>query len=240
MPKSMCQSGVEESCTEMKQIEGLAKRFSLWKGHLGTDASNRAGRAQVPHSQEALFHPAVSDVGLNPNQGSGGESERPRWAHCIHGRGLMGLSDLWEPDWGEGSRGGEGGPGSVSRDALGGGRGAGLRGGASVSLPPIWCPCPHLHFLSLGDFSCMGGSKNGRRMSIDADCRVSSRAWQEGVSLKELQSRGVCLLKLQLSSQRTGLYGQLLVTLEPRRCASAGVLPSSSLSSGRCISDRGV
>ncbi|KAM5316922.1 DNA-binding protein SMUBP-2 [Glossophaga mutica] len=73
-------------------------------------------------------------------------------------------------------------------------------------------------------------------LELEREAEVEERrAWQEGVSLKELQSRGVCLLKLQLSSQRTGLYGQLLVTLEPRRCASAGVLPSSSLSSGDIV-----
>uniref|UniRef100_A0A8D1VUT1 DNA-binding protein SMUBP-2 n=1 Tax=Sus scrofa TaxID=9823 RepID=A0A8D1VUT1_PIG len=61
------------------------------------------------------------------------------------------------------------------------------------------------------------------------------RSWQENVSLKELQSRGVCLLKLQVSSQRTGLYGRLLVTFEPRRCASAAVLPSNSFTSGDIV-----
>uniref|UniRef100_A0A8C0K8H5 Helicase SMUBP-2/HCS1 1B domain-containing protein n=1 Tax=Canis lupus dingo TaxID=286419 RepID=A0A8C0K8H5_CANLU len=62
-------------------------------------------------------------------------------------------------------------------------------------------------------------------------------SWQENISPKELQSRGVCLLKLQVSSQRTGLYGRLLVTLEPRRCTSAAVLPSNSFTSGLCICD---
>uniref|UniRef100_A0A8C9PDC6 Helicase SMUBP-2/HCS1 1B domain-containing protein n=1 Tax=Spermophilus dauricus TaxID=99837 RepID=A0A8C9PDC6_SPEDA len=60
-------------------------------------------------------------------------------------------------------------------------------------------------------------------------------SWQESISLKELQSRGVCLLKLQVSSQRTGLYGRLLVTLEPRRGGSAGVLPSNSFTSGDIV-----
>uniref|UniRef100_A0A8C6EMH7 Immunoglobulin mu DNA binding protein 2 n=1 Tax=Marmota marmota marmota TaxID=9994 RepID=A0A8C6EMH7_MARMA len=64
---------------------------------------------------------------------------------------------------------------------------------------------------------------------------VSCRSWQESISLKELQSRGVCLLKLQVSSQRTGLYGRLLVTLEPRRGGSAGVLPSNSFTSGDIV-----
>ncbi|VCX41925.1 unnamed protein product, partial [Gulo gulo] len=61
------------------------------------------------------------------------------------------------------------------------------------------------------------------------------RSWQENVSPKELQSRGVCLLKLQVSSQRTGLYGRLLVTLEPRKCVAAAVLPSNSFTSGDIV-----
>lgn len=69
---------------------------------------------------------------------------------------------------------------------------------------------------------------------------VSSRSWQENISLKELQSRGVCLLKLQVSSQRTGLYGRLLVTLEPRRCVAAAVLPSNSFTSGLCVCSGGA
>uniref|UniRef100_A0A8D2DQZ4 Helicase SMUBP-2/HCS1 1B domain-containing protein n=1 Tax=Sciurus vulgaris TaxID=55149 RepID=A0A8D2DQZ4_SCIVU len=73
-------------------------------------------------------------------------------------------------------------------------------------------------------------------LELERDAEVEERrSWQESVSLKELQSRGVCLLKLQVSSQRTGLYGRLLVTLEPRRCSSAGVLPSNSFTSGDIV-----
>lgn len=64
---------------------------------------------------------------------------------------------------------------------------------------------------------------------------LSSRSWQEHSSLKELQSRGVCLLKLQVSSQCTGLYGQRLVTFEPRKFGPVVVLPSNSFTSGRCV-----
>ncbi|XP_047374036.1 DNA-binding protein SMUBP-2 isoform X2 [Sciurus carolinensis] len=73
-------------------------------------------------------------------------------------------------------------------------------------------------------------------LELERDAEVKERrSWQESVSLKELQSRGVCLLKLQVSSQRTGLYGRLLVTLEPRRCGSAGALPSNSFTSGDIV-----
>ncbi|NWU23729.1 SMBP2 protein, partial [Dyaphorophyia castanea] len=61
------------------------------------------------------------------------------------------------------------------------------------------------------------------------------RAWQESVSLKELQRRGVCLLKLQVASQRTGLYGRLLVTFQPRKWDSDTELPSNSFGPGDIV-----
>ncbi|XP_053418453.1 DNA-binding protein SMUBP-2 isoform X2 [Nycticebus coucang] len=73
-------------------------------------------------------------------------------------------------------------------------------------------------------------------LELERDAEVEERrSWQENISLKELQSRGVCLLKLQVSSQSTGLYGRLLVTFEPRRCGSAAVLPSNSFTSGDIV-----
>ncbi|KAM4721449.1 DNA-binding protein SMUBP-2 isoform 2-T2 [Rhinophrynus dorsalis] len=62
-----------------------------------------------------------------------------------------------------------------------------------------------------------------------------TRAWQENVSLKELQRKGVCLLKLQVASQKTGLYGRLLVTFTPRKYDSEAVLPSNSFGSGDIV-----
>ncbi|XP_051632894.1 DNA-binding protein SMUBP-2 [Manacus candei] len=64
---------------------------------------------------------------------------------------------------------------------------------------------------------------------------AESRAWQESVSLKELQRRGVCLLKLQVTSQRTGLYGRLLVTFQPRKWDSDSELPSNSFGPGDIV-----
>uniref|UniRef100_G1R4B8 DNA-binding protein SMUBP-2 n=1 Tax=Nomascus leucogenys TaxID=61853 RepID=G1R4B8_NOMLE len=73
-------------------------------------------------------------------------------------------------------------------------------------------------------------------LELERDAEVEERrSWQENICLKELQSRGVCLLKLQVSSQRTGLYGRLLVTFEPRRCGSAAALPSNSFTSGDIV-----
>ncbi|NXV38150.1 SMBP2 protein, partial [Rissa tridactyla] len=61
------------------------------------------------------------------------------------------------------------------------------------------------------------------------------RAWQESVSLKELQRRGVCLLKLQAANQRTGLYGRLLITFQPRKYDSDAELPCNSFGPGDIV-----
>lgn len=60
----------------------------------------------------------------------------------------------------------------------------------------------------------------------------ASRIWQENVSLKDLQSKGVCLLKLQIGSQSTGLYGRTVVILEPRKHLGFSTLPSNSFGPG--------
>ncbi|XP_064369317.1 DNA-binding protein SMUBP-2 isoform X1 [Dromaius novaehollandiae] len=64
---------------------------------------------------------------------------------------------------------------------------------------------------------------------------AQSRTWQENVSLKELQRRGVCLLKLQAANQRTGLYGRLLVTFQPRTYSADAELPSNSFGPGDIV-----
>ncbi|XP_063800420.1 DNA-binding protein SMUBP-2 isoform X2 [Pseudophryne corroboree] len=61
-----------------------------------------------------------------------------------------------------------------------------------------------------------------------------TRAWQENVSLKELQRKGVCLLKLRVSNHRTGLYGRLVATFTPKYDAEA-VLPSNDFRSGDIV-----
>ncbi|XP_012521067.1 PREDICTED: DNA-binding protein SMUBP-2 [Propithecus coquereli] len=73
-------------------------------------------------------------------------------------------------------------------------------------------------------------------LELERDAEVEERrSWQENISPKELQSRGVCLLKLQVSSQCTGLYGRLLVTFKPRRCGLVVPLPSNSFTSGDIV-----
>ncbi|XP_054027574.1 DNA-binding protein SMUBP-2 [Dryobates pubescens] len=64
---------------------------------------------------------------------------------------------------------------------------------------------------------------------------AQSRAWQESLSLQELQHRGVCLLKLQAASQRTGLYGRLLVTFQPRSPGASSQLPCNSFGAGDIV-----
>ncbi|XP_071392360.1 DNA-binding protein SMUBP-2 [Centroberyx affinis] len=62
-----------------------------------------------------------------------------------------------------------------------------------------------------------------------------TRVWQENISLKDLQSKGVCLLKLQIGSQSTGMYGRTLVILEPRKHLGISLLPSNSFGPGDII-----
>nr|XP_020639747.1 DNA-binding protein SMUBP-2 [Pogona vitticeps] len=62
-----------------------------------------------------------------------------------------------------------------------------------------------------------------------------ARIWQESISLKELQRRGICLLKLEVTSQKTGLYGRLLLTLQPRKHGSESQLPSNSFGPGDIV-----
>uniref|UniRef100_A0A672G9Y0 DNA-binding protein SMUBP-2 n=1 Tax=Salarias fasciatus TaxID=181472 RepID=A0A672G9Y0_SALFA len=59
-----------------------------------------------------------------------------------------------------------------------------------------------------------------------------NRLWQENVSPKDLQNKGVCLLKLQIGSQSTGLYGRTVLVLEPRKHLGFSSLPSNSFGPG--------
>ncbi|XP_042352568.1 DNA-binding protein SMUBP-2 [Plectropomus leopardus] len=62
-----------------------------------------------------------------------------------------------------------------------------------------------------------------------------TRIWQESISLKDLQNKGVCLLKLQIGSQSTGLYGRTVVVLEPRKHLGFSSLPSNSFGPGDIV-----
>ncbi|KAK2848093.1 hypothetical protein Q7C36_009775 [Tachysurus vachellii] len=62
-----------------------------------------------------------------------------------------------------------------------------------------------------------------------------TRAWQKNLSLKSLQQKGVCLLKLQIGSQRTGMHGRLLVSFEPRKSIGPSLLPSHGFGPGDIV-----
>ncbi|XP_054476089.1 DNA-binding protein SMUBP-2 [Anoplopoma fimbria] len=62
-----------------------------------------------------------------------------------------------------------------------------------------------------------------------------TRLWRENISLKDLQNKGVCLLKLQIGSQSTGLYGRTVLVLEPRKHLGFLSLPSNSFGPGDIV-----
>ncbi|KAK5619527.1 hypothetical protein CRENBAI_013912 [Crenichthys baileyi] len=62
-----------------------------------------------------------------------------------------------------------------------------------------------------------------------------TKIWQENISLRDLQNKGVCLLKLQIGSQSTGLYGRTVVVLEPRKHLGFSSLPSNSFGPGDIV-----
>ncbi|XP_077451632.1 DNA-binding protein SMUBP-2 [Stigmatopora argus] len=62
-----------------------------------------------------------------------------------------------------------------------------------------------------------------------------TRLWKESISFKELQNKGVCLLKLHIGSQSTGLYGRTVVVLEPRKYLGFSCLPSNSFGPGDIV-----
>ncbi|XP_030306906.1 DNA-binding protein SMUBP-2 [Calypte anna] len=64
---------------------------------------------------------------------------------------------------------------------------------------------------------------------------AQSRTWQQSVSLRELQHRGLCLLHLRAAAHRTGLYGRLLVTFQPRKHPPDTELPYNSFGPGDIV-----
>lgn len=71
-------------------------------------------------------------------------------------------------------------------------------------------------------------------LSLERKAEIEeTKSLQENVSPKELQRRGVCLLKLRIRSRRTGLYGRLLLTFEINKPCSDGKLPTHSLTPGK-------
>uniref|UniRef100_A0A8C6L8N7 DNA-binding protein SMUBP-2 n=1 Tax=Nothobranchius furzeri TaxID=105023 RepID=A0A8C6L8N7_NOTFU len=81
-----------------------------------------------------------------------------------------------------------------------------------------------------------GGQKSFLKKTLQVcESQRFSLIWQENVSLKDLQNKGVCLLKLQVGSQSTGLYGRTVVVLEPRKHLGFSSLPSNSFGPGDIV-----
>ncbi|XP_068615340.1 DNA-binding protein SMUBP-2-like [Brachionichthys hirsutus] len=64
---------------------------------------------------------------------------------------------------------------------------------------------------------------------------AETRIWQENVSLKDLQNKGICLLKLHIGSLSTGMYGRTVVVLEPTKYLGFSSLPSNSFGPGDIV-----
>uniref|UniRef100_A0A8C9VLU6 DNA-binding protein SMUBP-2 n=1 Tax=Scleropages formosus TaxID=113540 RepID=A0A8C9VLU6_SCLFO len=64
---------------------------------------------------------------------------------------------------------------------------------------------------------------------------AETRLLQQNVPLKDLQHKGVCLLKLQVTSERTSLYGRHLVVFEPRKHVAGATLPSNNFGPGDIV-----
>ncbi|KAF3688758.1 DNA-binding protein SMUBP-2 [Channa argus] len=79
-------------------------------------------------------------------------------------------------------------------------------------------------------------SKTLELLQVEREAEIEeTRTWQENISLKDLQNKGVCLLKLQIGSQSTGLYGRTVVVLEPRKNLGFSSLPSNSFGPGDIV-----
>uniref|UniRef100_A0A7N6BYW2 DNA-binding protein SMUBP-2 n=1 Tax=Anabas testudineus TaxID=64144 RepID=A0A7N6BYW2_ANATE len=79
-------------------------------------------------------------------------------------------------------------------------------------------------------------SKTLELLQEERDAEIEeTRTWQENTSLKDLQNKGVCLLKLQIGSQSTGLYGRTVVVLEPRKHLGFSSLPSNNFGPGDIV-----
>ncbi|XP_022094082.1 DNA-binding protein SMUBP-2-like [Acanthaster planci] len=78
--------------------------------------------------------------------------------------------------------------------------------------------------------------KQSELLALEREAEIAeTSALAENVPLKELQRRGVCLLKLHPASQSTGLYGRTLVTFAPRKGHGDGTLPTHNISSGDIV-----
>ncbi|XP_066268231.1 DNA-binding protein SMUBP-2-like [Branchiostoma lanceolatum] len=78
--------------------------------------------------------------------------------------------------------------------------------------------------------------KTVRLLELERQAEIEeTRLLQDQVSPKELQRRGVCLLKLGVTEQSVGLYGRSLLTLRPGHAGGAKELPSHTFTPGDIV-----
>ncbi|XP_019632697.1 PREDICTED: DNA-binding protein SMUBP-2-like [Branchiostoma belcheri] len=78
--------------------------------------------------------------------------------------------------------------------------------------------------------------KTVRLLELERQAEIEeTRLLQDQVSPKELQRRGVCLLKLGVVEQSVGLYGRSLLTLRPGHAGGARELPSHTFTPGDIV-----
>ncbi|XP_071796119.1 DNA-binding protein SMUBP-2-like [Asterias amurensis] len=78
--------------------------------------------------------------------------------------------------------------------------------------------------------------KHTELLSLEREAEIAeTSALIENTPLKELQRRGVCLLKLHLVNQSTGLYGRTLVKFAPNKGHGDGNLPAHNLNPGDIV-----
>ncbi|XP_078584897.1 DNA-binding protein SMUBP-2-like isoform X2 [Branchiostoma floridae x Branchiostoma japonicum] len=78
--------------------------------------------------------------------------------------------------------------------------------------------------------------KTVRLLELERQAEIEeTRLLQDQVSPKELQRRGVCLLKLGVAEQSVGLYGRSLLTLRPGHAGGARELPSHTFTPGDIV-----
>ena len=77
----------------------------------------------------------------------------------------------------------------------------------------------------------------GRLLSIERNEEVNeAKRFRAGISLKEQEKMGVCLLRLKASNVHSGLYGRIIVVFESSRRTKDRSLPANKLSCGDIVS----
>uniref|UniRef100_A0AAY4BSJ6 DNA-binding protein SMUBP-2 n=1 Tax=Denticeps clupeoides TaxID=299321 RepID=A0AAY4BSJ6_9TELE len=96
----------------------------------------------------------------------------------------------------------------------------------------MWCLQAHFSGMEVERFV----SRTLELLQEEREAEIEeTRVLQQNVSLRNLQQKGLCLLKLQIGSQCTGLHGRLLVIFEPRKGSGPPLLSSNSFGPGDIV-----